>query len=140
MLGSANKLKTARKISMSGAVSGSGSFDGSGNVNIVTTQANIAKITGSTLFSNLFKYANFSVDYPNGFNEDNCVPIAFGYTRPYNLHDKPSYAFGGYINNNMMVALNTATKKLEVAIYDPSELEGEEDVTINYVIVLMKIS
>lgn len=139
MLGSANKLKTARKISMSGAVSGSGSFDGSGNVNIVTTQANIAKINGSALFDSFLEYATFSVNYPNGFNEDNCVPIAFGYTRPYNLHDKPSYAFGGFINNNMMVSLNTEMKKLEVAIYDPNS-ELKEDVTINYEIVLLKIS
>lgn len=139
MLGTATRLQNARTISLSGAVSGSTSFNGSGNVTITTTQANIAKINGSALFDSFQEYATFSVNYPNGFNEDNCVPIAFGYTRPYNLHDKPSYAFGGFINNNMMVSLNTEMKKLEVAIYDPNS-ELKEDVTINYKIVLMKIS
>ena len=36
MLGTANKLKTARQIALTGAVSGSANFDGSGNVNINT--------------------------------------------------------------------------------------------------------
>lgn len=36
MLGTANKLKTARQIALTGAVSGSTNFDGSGNVNINT--------------------------------------------------------------------------------------------------------
>lgn len=37
MLGTANKLKTARQIALTGAVSGSTNFDGSGNVSIATS-------------------------------------------------------------------------------------------------------
>lgn len=37
MLGTANKLKTARQIALTGAVSGSTNFDGSGNVSISTS-------------------------------------------------------------------------------------------------------
>lgn len=74
MLGSANKLKTARQISMSGAVSGSGSFDGSGNVNIVTTQANIAVLTGTLPHDGTS--TDITINYPSGYTRDNCVVIA----------------------------------------------------------------
>lgn len=74
MLGSANKLKTPRQISMSGAVSGSGSFDGSGDVNIVTTQANIAVLTGSLPDDG--ESTEVKANYPTGFNRDNSVVIA----------------------------------------------------------------
>ena len=74
MLGSANKLKTARQISMSGAVSGSGSFDGSGNVNIVTTQANIAVLTGPLTKNG--EQITATMNYPNGYNKNNCVILS----------------------------------------------------------------
>lgn len=74
MLGSANKLKTPRQISVSGAVSGSASFDGSGNVNIVTTQANIAVLTGSLTKNG--KQITATMNYPNGYNKNNCVILS----------------------------------------------------------------
>lgn len=79
MLGSANKLKTARKISMSGAVSGSGNFDGSGNVNIVTTQANIAVLTATVntpAAGNSALNVTTTIQYPQGFNRNNCIIIS----------------------------------------------------------------
>lgn len=69
MLGSADKLKTARQIELTGAVSGSVNFDGSGNVSIITTQANIAVITGNTSTD-----AGI-INLPQGYNANNSVII-----------------------------------------------------------------
>lgn len=79
MLGSANKLKTPRQISMSGAVSGSGNFDGSGNVNIVTTQTNIAVLTATVntpAAGNSALNVTTTIQYPQGFNRNNCIIIS----------------------------------------------------------------
>lgn len=74
MLGTATKLKTAKKIEISGAVSGNVNFDGSGNVNIVTTQANIAIITGEIELSN--GSGVLTVNTPEGFTSDNSMIIS----------------------------------------------------------------
>lgn len=79
MLGSANKLKTPRQISVSGAISGSGNFDGSGNVNIVTTQANIAVLTATVntpAAGNSALNVTTTIQYPQGFNRNNCIIIS----------------------------------------------------------------
>ena len=76
MLGTANKLKSARQIALTGAVSGSTNFDGSGNVTITTKQANIAVITGSTTTTSDSLTATTKVNYPNGYNVNNCVVIS----------------------------------------------------------------
>ena len=79
MLGSANKLKTPRQISVSGAVSGSVNFDGSGNVNIVTTQANIAVLTATVntpAAGNSALNVTTTIQYPQGFNRNNCIIIS----------------------------------------------------------------
>lgn len=100
MLGSANKLKTARTISLSGAVTGSTNFDGSGNVTIATNQNNIAILTGELNTTpaegvDATSFNTVKLNFPNGYNSDNCVVLtwyirnkatgygkAFGYTDP----------------------------------------------------------
>lgn len=76
MLGTSNRLKTARKISITGAVSGSANFDGSSNININTSQSNIAVITGNISLSN--GTGDVTVNYPEGFNYSNCAVISIG--------------------------------------------------------------
>lgn len=130
----ASKLATARNIKIQGAVSGNANFDGSANITIKTTQANIVVVTGSMTFSASTNTATKDVAYPTGFNKDNCVPIAFGYTHPSN---KNSYKFGGMINTGMLLGFNATKGKMEIAIYDSDEVSS--NTTIYYKIVLMKI-
>ena len=102
MFGSANKLKTARTISLSGDVTGSASFDGSKNVTIQTNQNNIAVLNGqlttTPVTGSSTSFNTVKLDFPNGYNADNCVVVAwyihnvtgeangygkaFGYTNP----------------------------------------------------------
>lgn len=76
MLGTATKLKNAKKIELSGAVSGNANFDGSGNVNIVTTQSNIAILTGVLSVSDTSGLWEAKTTYPTGYNKDNSVVLS----------------------------------------------------------------
>ena len=70
MLGTATKLKTPRNISLTGDVTGSASFDGSNNVIINADMANVAVLTGT------MKNGSATINYPNGYNKDNCIVIS----------------------------------------------------------------
>ena len=149
MLGTANKLKTARQIALTGAVSGSANFDGSGNVSITTTQANIAVLTGTitgTANNSSSEQGNININYPTGFNSNNCVVIAIGLSRkddntPFNYgvlsaSDSAIARVAGAIGRTVQLGADNMTLRTYFYFGSPQN----ESVTYNYKIVLMKIS
>lgn len=154
MLGSSDKLKTARQIALTGAVSGSANFDGSGNVSITTKQANIAFLTGELnavandsfgLENNVSKLTNKNINYPTGFNANNCVVIACGVVNKIYESEK-GYAFGDTSSSNAF-----SQSQLSGAVTRSVDLQPDKilltlgnystsAVTYKYKIVLMKIS
>lgn len=147
MLGTANKLKNARNISLTGAVSGSGNFDGSGNLNINTTQNNIAVLTGSVVAKkssdpgNSFQQTRKSITYPSGFNNTNCVCMALGVTRinnafEYDGSEGCASKSVGYVSGNIPRAICLDTSNIDLRVYN----YASGDITIYYKIVLMKVS
>lgn len=151
MLGTATKLQTARNIKLQGAVNGNANFDGSGNVTITTTQGNIAVITGSmTLEANsqqnfesgVKKQTLKDIDFPEGFNKDNCVCIAFGIKRfteknyNYGTGDSAPYnATTGAYDRNIVLGSSTDNSKINLSIWQLMT----SSTTIYYKIVLLKI-
>ena len=151
MLGTATKLQTVRNIKLQGAVNGNANFDGSGNVTITTTQGNIAVITGSmTLEANsqqnfesgVKKQTLKDIDFPEGFNKDNCVCIAFGIKRfteknyNYGTGDSASYnATTGAYDRNIVLGSSTDNSKINLSIWQLMT----SSTTIYYKIVLLKI-
>lgn len=151
MLGSANKLKTPRTISLSGDVTGSASFDGSGNVTIQTEQSNIAVLTGTmTLEANSQesfaagdkKQTLKQINFPTGYNKDNCVCIAFGIKR----FEEKNYCYGagGSVSIQSVIAsyeraivlgATEDSTKININVWQAMT----SSTTIYYKIVLMKI-
>ena len=148
----ATKLATARTISVSGAVSGSVSFDGSANVSITTKQANIAVLTGTmTLEANpqsdfekgLQQQTIQKINFPSGFNKDNCICIAFG--MKIDANKNYSYGTSGSISNqavtgayNKLVVLGASDDATKISIQVWQAATSKR--TVYYKIVLMKIS
>lgn len=139
MLGSANKLKTARQIALTGAVSGNTNFDGSGNVSITTKQANIAVLTGN--FSLNSSGYTSDINYPDGYNKNNCIVIAFGLVTQNDSNAK-GYNFGGtysdsgdLLNNALSRDVSLRDSQIRIRVKNPGNSGN-----YTYKIVLMKIS
>lgn len=152
----ATKLATARNIALSGAVKGNANFDGSGNITITTTQTNIFVLTGNiTLNSNTSDnalnnrctYTDFSINYPNGLNKDNCILI--GYGKQNNSNFGYAYGWDNYIDSmdsligilpmriNLYGSSTTQyANKIRIQIGNLST----NSVAITYKILLMKVS
>lgn len=143
MLGTATKLKTPRNISLTGDVTGSANFDGSNNVVINADMANVAVLTGSINLTISDKRLTGSKDinYPNGFNKDNCVVIACGISG--NASSNTEFAYGNsgdnassYVTGGMPSMVKLRQDRIQFQIYlDVEAVAG----TRNYKIVLMKI-
>lgn len=150
MLGTATKLKTARNISLTGAVSGNVNFDGSKNVSINTTQSNIAVLTGSVSVKksndpgNTFEQTQKTLNYPDGFTKDNSVIISYGASRdPANK----GYSFfnGSAIVGSNSYGWSTGQFPNDFSLRPNDILMNfysgfNQDVTVYYKLVLMKIS
>ena len=80
--GSATKLQTSRKIKLQGAINGNADFDGSKDIVINTEQKNISILTGNITLAqgNLdsSETTEIKLEFPEGFNKDNCFVIAQG--------------------------------------------------------------
>lgn len=153
MLGSANKLKTARNIALNGAVSGNANFDGSGNVTITTTQANIAVVTGTMTAdgtSNALDSGN--INFPSGFNNNNCVVISSMLNNNNSQNgswsigsgfDSSGYVSGGLPHkttlNNSGISIHTRNIMM-INESVPSIPIFSAGAKFNYKIVLMKIN
>lgn len=156
ILGTATKLKTTRNIALSGAVKGNANFDGSGNVEINTTQNNIAIITGTLklkantselAIENRCTYTDIKINYPNGFAADNCVVISYG--RQNNSNFGYAYGWDNYIDS--MDSL-LGIVPMRINLYGDSTTEyankirlqignlTTNEVSVPYKIVLMKIN
>lgn len=132
ILGTANKLKTARQIALTGAVSGSTNFDGSGNVNINTTQSNIKVLSGSVNLTNGSGMAD--LEYPSGYNSSNCVPISIGCTRS----SSSNYYEFGHVASSFILGAYLNPTKIQVKSFSPNNVGPTGN--IPYKLVLMKIS
>lgn len=154
MLGTANKLKTARQIALTGAVSGSTNFDGSGNVSITTKQANIAVLTGTIdiKWNKGYEQVLFgqkTLSYPSGFNVNNTAVISIG---TENSTHTNQMGFGSITNEAVSINAGTietavtlqANQMILFARSDALDIGGtttsNRTETYNYKIVLMKIS
>ena len=137
MLGSASKLQTPRTITLSGDVTGSTSFDGSKNVSITTQLANVAVLTG-TITAEASKSGTANINYPAGFNADNCVPICFGVKI---IENRGFNYFGTYedsadlLNNSYERKLNLNSTNIVAVVKNPTTSSN----SIKYKIVLMKV-
>lgn len=144
MLGSANKLKTARTISLSGAVSGSASFNGSGNVTITTTQANIAVLTGT------LSYNEATINYPSGYNKNNCVVLTAMFQHPTSQNgtwgEGSLFNSSSYVTGSLPHKVNLRSDAISVEVSNILLSDGKPvnifdiDLSFNYKIILMKIS
>lgn len=106
---------------------------------------NFAVITGTVELEGTsepmesYKQTNFNVDYPSGFNQNNCIAIGFDVRRDI---ENQSYAYGYAPANLSIVAVNSTfprtiqfnSNNMLCAIYNSATAR-----TIEYKIVLMKI-
>lgn len=147
----ATKLQTARTIALSGDVTGSASFNGSANVTITTNLANVAVLTG-TIPANTGNnsYSSIEVNYPSGYNQNNCVIVASQFN---NGNANTVYSSGTILNVSSytlggmpaVVSLNSSKIQIKVSnVYtisgDPAQIYVQKiSVPIKYKIMLMKI-
>ncbi len=124
----ADKLSNARKITLSGAVSGNADFDGSKNVIINTNLSNIAVLTGKISLSN--GSGNVQINYPSGFNMNNCVPISYGC-----VYNSGGWWGFGYVQSAISTGVRLSSSSLTFYA-DGGAISGNQ----NYKVVLMKIS
>ena len=122
---------------MSGDVTGSASFDGSKDVTIITNLENIAVLTG-TITAEAEKNGTANINYPEGFNTNNCVPISFGIKI---VENRGFNYFGTYkdsadlLNNSYDRKLNLNSTNIVVMVKNPTTSSNR----IEYKIVLMKV-
>lgn len=98
---------------------------------------NYVTITGSITVSGSSS-ENKDIDYPNGFNEENCVPVAFG----IKLIEKNGFNYyGNHVNSTsgLMNAytryMNLLSDKIRINVTNSNDSEK----TFTYKIVLMKV-
>lgn len=148
----ATKLQTTRKITLDGAVKGEIGFDGSSDVVINTIQNNIAIINGqmileansqSNVENNLEQQTILNIDFPKGFNKDNCVCIAFGmktyeeknYSYGVAFTESNRFVTGSYIRNVVLGNTNDDNSKISLHVWNMTTAQH----TVYYRLVLMKI-
>lgn len=134
-------------------MTGEANFDGSKDITINTIQGNIAVIEGSINckpntgdpLKGEVTYTNQLLDFPQGFNKDNCVILSFG-GKNFNDDRGYSYKFGGETNATDL-ALGTEAKRIELGSRtDNKKINimlgniSTETKTKYYIIVLMKIN
>lgn len=108
MLGTATKLQNSRNINIKGAIEGTGSFDGSKNVEINTTISSVSVLTGDFTMTAQNDYVK-DINYPEGFNKNNCIVIAFGISIQNDTNAKGYNYFGFFENSSDL--LNNALKR-----------------------------
>lgn len=141
----ATRLQTARNITLSGDVTGSASFNGSSNVTITTKLANIAILTGTITMSvssgQSLTNGQKNINYPAGFNKNNCIPIAVGIGGNTNGNTDYCFEFLDNMSDAFVLGAFGRTVKLRDDYIDLRihiQMEATTS-TRNYKIVLMKI-
>lgn len=147
----ATKLQTARKITLDGAIKGEIRFDGNSDVVVNTIQNNMAVISGqmileansqSNLNNNIEQQTILNIDFPKGFNKDNCFCLTFGIKT--NEDKNYSYGVGDSISNrsftgslirNVILGASDDNSKIALHVWQPSTSQK----TAYYRLVLMKI-
>lgn len=145
------KWGASRNIAISGAVQGNANMDGSGNINIVTTQANIAVITGSMTGTGSISLEK-DIAFPSGYNNTNCVVLSamFQNANSQNgtwgigtTNDAASYVRGTIANSVYMNTSGVHIKCKNILLSEdayPYIPDIDSTITFNYKIVLMKVS
>lgn len=124
----ATRLQTARNISLSGDVTGSTSFNGSQNVSI-NAKLNITTVMGKI---NLSKGSGtVTLNYPNSYNSDNCIPLAVG------IDIIAANYYNYYSANTMQFEARLASSGIVVKV-NSSDGVGTSS-TKNVKVVLLKI-
>ena len=140
------KLQTSKTITLSGDVTGSISFDGSKNVSIITKLANVVVLTG-TITGDETDSPSVALNYPNGYNKDNCVILTVNLqrstTKGYGTVFESSNMVTGTISSR--VALGTSNIVIEIRNISinngtvPSTTAISSSTSFLYTIVLMKV-
>ena len=139
MLGTATKLKSARNIIIKGAVSGTASFDGSKNVELNTIFSGVSVITGNFTMTAQNDYTK-DISYPEGYNKNNCVVIAFGISIQNDTNAKGYNYFGFFenssdlLNNGLKRSVNLRNSDIHIIV---NKTGGTG--TYSYKIALLKI-
>lgn len=127
---------------MQGAVSGNTNFDGSGDVTINTLQSNISEITGSITI-NASSVNSVQISYPAGYTKDNSILLACGlmlnndpYSKGYNYYGIFSDA-SDLLDYAYRRRVNLKSSNILLVVYNPIT---DNSITVNYKLVLMKIS
>mgnify|MGYP004587424043 CR=1 FL=1 len=148
----ATKLQTARNIALSGAVKGNANFDGSGNITINTSQNNFIVVDGqitlqansqSNLENNIEQQTILNIDFPSGFNKDNCVCVAFG----MKAYQDKNYTYGiganssnrattGSLYRHAILGAADNNRKIALQVWQM----GTSTKTVYYRLILMKIN
>lgn len=103
----------------------------------VVYKDNFAILTG-TIIAEASKSGTANIDYPEGFDVDNCVAISFGVKT---VENKGFNYFGTYkdsadlLNNSYDRKLNLNSSNIVVIVKNPNTSSK----SIKYMIVLMKI-
>ncbi len=139
----ATKLQTARKIILDGVINGEAELDGSKDITITAKQANIAVVKGIITANTGSK----TINYPNGYNKDNCVVIAsmFNNSIKENYGTGSTFDTSSYLNGNFATAIvlsdNSIIVKVKLINISSEQYPITDDIAVdvNYKIVLMKI-
>lgn len=106
----------------------------------VIAKENIAVLTGAMEIESE-RPGSTTIDYPSGFTKDNCVPIAFGINRE-GYSEWGLNFYGVYEGSVDLIrvsfnrAINLNTDNISVRVINPVT----SSITVNYKIVLMKVS
>lgn len=93
-----------------------------------------AVITGNINLNN--GEGSVSVDYPNGFNIDNCVPISAG----FNFVRDANWLGFGFVQNTFGIGVRLSDTKVTFQVYNTLGGSGGVTASKPYKIVLMKIN
>lgn len=81
-----------------------------------------------------------TIGYPEGYNINNCVPVACG----LKVIDNKGYNYEGtytdssdILNNSYKRRLNLTSNNITLTLFNPN---SDQAVNVSYIIVLMKIS
>lgn len=113
-------------------MTGEANFDGSKNITIVTTQANIAILTGTITLTN--GRGSTNVNYPEGFNYNNCVVISIGAGRT----SSNNYLEYGHVSSSCILGAYLKSSDISISAYPPESIGPSS--TVPYKLILMKIN
>lgn len=111
------------------------------NFAVITGSMTLEANTQEGLETDSEKQTQLNINFPTGFNKDNCVVISFGTkvagkNYSYGVGDKASYRWvTGSFRRNITLGASTDNSKIQLSVWQLATTQ----ITIDYKIVLMKI-